>query len=612
VTTCVPTAAFPGPSRLTQPSWPEQVNPVEETHLHARLKLLGSVVQAASGSLDLAVILERTLRELDRYFPLHVSAVWLVDDRLPGIFTLAATSSFPPGRAAELGLAVGMELAAEQALFVGCLRDGQGLYIDLGNPESAGGTATPWTGKLCELLAAQGGTCTFAAPLQTGKEVFGVLQSICTRPSGFTGEQIQLLYLVADLLGPTISNCRLYGRLRTTYEELRAAQDQLIHAEKMRALGELASGMAHDFNNSLCGALGFLELTLLDKSLTPLSRGYLDSARTCAQDAAATVRRVQDFARRRSTAPVFEPLDVNGLVRETVELTRPRWESVAQARNVPIAVELRTEAGALVNGSPVELREVLTNLVFNAVDAMPAGGTLTLRTWSTAAGVFLTVGDTGLGMSPAVRQRVFEPFFTTKGEKGNGMGLSVAFGIVQGHNGVITVESEEGKGSTFTIRLPAAGGKPFPPDREAGRQGDKETRRQGDKGAESKTHSGGSLRLLVVEDEQSVRLFLETALRRLGHRPRLAANVTEGLAAFTEERFDLVFTDLGLPGASGEELVERITSHSPQTPVVLLTGWADQLHAEGKPLKGVTRVLGKPITLHRLMETLNAVCPHRG
>src|SRR5262249_20661709 len=157
-----------------------------------------------------------------------------------------------------------------------------------------------------------------------------------------------LLYLVADLLGPAISSCRLFERLRTTYEELRTAHDQLIHAEKMRALGELASGMAHDFNNSLCGVLGFLELSLMDKSVGPAGRKYLESARTFALDAAHTVRRVQDFARRRRDNPVYQTLDVNDLLHQTVELTRHKWGSLTRARSTPITVTVEAEASTVV------------------------------------------------------------------------------------------------------------------------------------------------------------------------------------------------------------------------------------------------------------------------
>ena len=290
-----------------------------------------------------------------------------------------------------------------------------------------------------------------------------------------------------------------------------------------------------------------------------------------------------------------QPLDLNELVRETIELTRHKWENLNHARGVPINMEVNPQATAWVSASPVELREVLTNLIFNAVDAMPRGGTITIRTWSTAAHVFLSVRDRGVGISEAVRQRLFEPFFTTKGERGNGLGLSVVFGIVQRHSGEIQVDSAVGQGSTFTVRLPATSVRTAAP---LGR-------------LSHAFHDAGpkGLRVLVVEDEESIRRFLAAGLSRLGHHAHVTADAEEGLAAFVREPFDVVLTDLGLPGASGEEVARTVARRAPATPVVLLTGWADQLEAEQQSPEGVTRILGKPVTIEKLAATLAAVCP---
>jgi signal transduction histidine kinase len=586
-------------------AWLEQGDLFEEARLLAQLRLLNQVAQAAAGNLDLSRILSVALRELDRRLPLHVCAVWILADNAcpagePGVrgsaplaaprantsLVLADSSAIPSEQVTTLGLVPGLRLTLEQTPFAPCLNDGQALYADPRCPEEQ---ASP----LLESLAARGATCCFAVPLRSGDRSVGILQCVATRPAGFTAEQIQLLYLVADLLGPAVSNCQFFSRLHSAYEELRRTQDQLIQAEKMRALGELAGGMAHDFNNSLCGALGFLELALLDKALPPSCQGYLESARVCALDAAQTVRRVQDFARWRRNELSVHLLDVNELARQTVELTRPKWESLGHARGRPIREDVVTEATAWVCGSSSELREVLTNLVFNAVDAMPKGGELIVRTWSTATDVFLSVRDTGVGMSAAVRQRLFEPFFTTKGERGNGMGLSVAFGIVQRFGGEILVETEVGRGSTFTVRLPVATNQPAPkpPAAEASAVGT----------------ATKSLRVLVVEDEETIRRFLAAGLTQLGHRPRITPDARQGLAALAEERFDVVLTDLGLPGMSGEEVARTVALRCPQTPVVLLTGWSEQLKAEAVRMEGVTQILGKPVTLATLAATLAAV-----
>ncbi len=346
---------------------------------------------------------------------------------------------------------------------------------------------------------------------------------------------------------------------------------------------------------ALCGVLGFLEITLLDKQLGASSRGNLELARTCAQDAASTVHRIQDFARARPEDSVFEPIYVSELVRGIVELTRPKWENLERRCKKAIDVQLHTETEETILGNAAEIREVLTNLIFNAVDAMPDGGTLTVRTSSEGETVLISVADTGLGMSAAVQQRLFEPFFTTKGERGNGLGLSVAFGIIRRHGGDITVKSEIGRGSTFCIRMGAAS---------SAMRSHMTNRAQGN--SPPSQLAAPALRILVVEDEQTIRSFLGTALTGLGHRPRLTRCGGEALKAFGEERFDIVLTDMGLPDITGEEVARQIVRHVPGTPVILLTGWADQIKSQPRPLEGVTCVLGKPISIQPLADAILA------
>jgi signal transduction histidine kinase len=614
--------------------WLEQGTLFEEARLLAQLRLLNQVAQAAAGRLDLPSILKVALRELERHLPLHVSVVWLLEEgkrtrgkarqapdskgaAAPSIFLrLAASSTAPQDRAQMLGLNPGLRVRLEKTAFAPSLRDGQAVYSDLERTEER-------DNALARRLAARGASASFAVPLRLGKQTVGILQCVCTRSRGFTNEQIQLLYLVADLLGPAISNCRLFRRLRTAYEELRCTQSQLIQAEKMRALGELASGMAHDFNNSLCGVLGFLDLALADRDQDDQARSFLESARTCTLDAAETVRRVQNFARWKRHELSVQPLEVNELVRETIQLTRHKWADrnpvTAEKLGLsPITVEVRTEATALVSGSAAELREVLTNLVFNAVDAMPRGGRLTVRTWSTAADVFFSVQDTGVGMNDSVRQRLFEPFFTTKGDAGNGLGLSVAFGIIQRYGGEILVETALAQGSTFTVRLPIVAAPecsqtlaedqvPRPAFVSAGRGTDGEPTQHQNGEPKAPLSRTRSLRVLVIEDEESIRRFLAIGLTQLGHSAKLTADAREGLAAFATEPFDVVLTDLGLPGASGEEVARSVARLSPNTPVILLTGWSDQLRDQSQPLEGVTCILGKPVKLQTLAGTLLSV-----
>jgi signal transduction histidine kinase len=621
----------------------EQGSLFEEARLLARMRLLNQVAQSAAGNLDLAPVLRVALRELDRLLPMQVSAVWLVEHagldeasaRLPASasrFTSPFADAPPlpvpvpqlvpgPGAPAALvlaettagpgALAPGARLDLVATPFAPCIHNAEPFFADLDRAAECGVRSADYgvnghhtalrTPHAALSLGVRGAACCFAVPLRVGDRTVGVLHSVCLRTSGFTTEQVQLFHLVADLLGPAISNCQLFGRLSSAYEALRQTQIQLVQTEKMRALGELAGGMAHEFNNALCGALGFLELTLRDPALPLSARDRLESARVCCLDAAQTVSRVQNFARWKRDGTVHV-IDLDGLVRQTIELTRHKWEDLAHARGGPVHVEVHTAAAARVAGSPNELREVLTNLVFNAVDAMPNGGTLTVRTWSDGTSVFLAVSDTGAGIAEAVRRRLFEPFFTTKGERGNGLGLSVSFGIVRRHNGDISVQSRPGQGATFVVRLPTHASHP------GARNGDRRTAADGTAPLAPSAALGKSLRILVVEDEESIRLFLDAGLTGMGHRPLVAGSGREALAAFARESFDVVLTDLGLPEVSGEELAREVRRRSPTTPVVLLTGWADQLQAEGAALEGIDRVLAKPVTLATLASTLAAVC----
>jgi CheY-like chemotaxis protein/two-component sensor histidine kinase len=348
--------------------------------------------------------------------------------------------------------------------------------------------------------------------------------------------------------------------------------------------------MAHDFNNALCGTLGFLELALKEPQLPKSAEELLRMARTCALDAAATVRRVQEFARWDRGLQNSELVQVNDLVQHVVELTKPRWHNAARADSRVIEVNLDLKAQGLVMANPAELREVLTNLIFNAVDAMPQGGRITITTHSDSDHVFLTVSDTGIGMTPEVQQRLFEPFFTTKKERGTGLGLSVSYAIIKRHGGQISVSSTPGQGSSFTIKLPAV--KPVPADAEQ-----KAT-------PPSAPQTPHTLRVLVIDDEPHVLSFLGQCLTHLGHQADTESDPEQALERFRRKPYDVVITDLAMPKLDGKELARRIQELAPEVPVVLLTGWGDQFrYGEQRPA-GVWHVLTKPVTVDQLARVL--------
>ncbi|MBI5628970.1 MAG: GAF domain-containing protein, partial [Candidatus Rokubacteria bacterium] len=289
-------------------------------------------------------------------------------------------------------------------------------------------------------------------PLITGDRIVGVLSILFGDQRQFTSEEKELISLLADQAAIAIEQSRLFEEARHSYEELRRTQGQLVRSERLRALGEMAGGVAHDFNNALAVILGRARL-LLGQTQDPEVQRQVKVIENVAQDAARTVRRIQEFTRMRR-ARAFQPVDLNRVVEEVVEITRSRWKDEAQAKG--ISYDVRMEAAPLpaVAGDPSELREALTNLVLNALDAMPEGGRITFQTELQGEHVICVVSDTGIGMTEDVRQRIFDPFFTTKARRGTGLGLSIVYGIITRHGGEIEVRSQVGQGSVFTMRLP--------------------------------------------------------------------------------------------------------------------------------------------------------------
>ncbi len=376
--------------------------------------------------------------------------------------------------------------------------------------------------------------------------------------------------------------------------EQKRLKEELIRSERLRVLGEMAAGVAHDFNNLLGIILSQSEL--LERRLTgPADAAeHLRAIQRAVADGVQTVRRIQEFAGLRRDQP-FVTLDINAIVREVVALTEPRWLNEANAAGIPIKVEVETQEVGPVAGNPAEVREVLVNLILNALDAMPGGGRLTLRTRPAShpdgrdgGGVEIEVRDTGIGMSEEVRPRVFEPFFTTKAGRGVGLGLSVSQGIVQRHGGEIRVETREGEGSVFTVRLPVGvgvGESPEPPT----------------------PASGAPLRVLVIDDEETLRKALVDLFKAGGHAVEAAEDGASGLERFRPGAFDLVVTDLGMPGMSGWEVARSIKNTDPAVGVIMLTGWGDQLPPDLVQSSQVDRVVVKPVSIGALMSVVSAL-----
>ncbi|OLE55951.1 MAG: hypothetical protein AUG51_00775 [Acidobacteria bacterium 13_1_20CM_3_53_8] len=399
------------------------------------------------------------------------------------------------------------------------------------------------------------------------------------------GEVRDALFYNAPLVIDNVTTGVL-GIVRDITEQ-KQQQQRAAQADKLRALGQLASGVAHDFNNALAAILGRAQLIRRYELNETLSRN-LDIIQTAAEDAAATVRRIQTFARK-SQENEFELLEVRGLLLDATEITRTRWKNEARLRGLEYDVEVeQTPAPLYTFGNASELREVFVNLIVNAVDAMPAGGHLSIGIKREDDRLRLRFKDTGIGMTDEVRERIFEPFYTTKGAQGTGLGLAVSYGIIERHSGLISVKSELGRGTTFTIDLPAT----EPAQKDA-----------------SETSmvivKTPSLRVLVVDDEPSVRETLAEMLKHMSHTVMSAESGRAALEILDEEGFDLVFTDLSMPEMDGWEMAREIRRRWPATDIVLVTGYGKATTPPPGEQTLVNGIIGKPFDFDQVTEIIN-------
>jgi signal transduction histidine kinase len=382
-------------------------------------------------------------------------------------------------------------------------------------------------------------------------------------------------------------------QLKEALDELAAMQKQIVQQERLRALGQMASGVAHDFNNALSPILGFSSILLEDATQLDDKEKvlkYLQVINTAGKDAANVVARLREFYRSRDQQESFLPLDLNKLVEQSVSLTQPKWKDQALANGVTIAVKPDLQKVPTLLGNESEIREVLTNLIFNAVDAMPKGGTITLRTSVKNGQAVLEVGDTGTGMTEEVRQRCLEPFFTTKGDRGTGLGLAMVYGIIRRHKGTIDITSELEKGTTFAIGFPLE----WDQKREALRIVDSQA-------------SARRLRVLAVDDDPVTLMVTVECMLSEHHDVETAVNGRDAFEKYKAGRFDLVVTDQGMPEMNGLQLAAAIKQVAPATPVILLTGYGQALPSGGESATAVDLVVSKPITKSGLRDAIAKV-----
>lgn len=554
----------------------------------SRLDLLQRITRAIGERQDLQSIFHVVMRSLEDDLPIDFGCICLYE---PSTQALIVTSvgERSAALASDLGLTPQAQIPVDPNHLSRCVR-GELVY----EPDICE-FRLPFAQQL-----ARGGLCSLVmAPLFAESKVFGVIITARTQPHSFSSAECEFLRQLSEHVALAAHQAQLYSDLQQAYDELRRSQHAVMQQERLRALGQMASGVAHDINNAISPAAIYTSLLLeTETNLSDRAKRYLTTTRRAIEGVAQTVARMREFYRPGEPQLLLGRVTLNDLVRQVVDLTRVRWSDEPQERGAVIAVrmELAPDLPEIM-GAENEIRDALTNLIFNAVDAMPEGGTLTLRSRavtmeasgaSPTIAVHLEVSDTGVGMTAEIKRRCLEPFFTTKGERGTGLGLAMVYGMAQRHSAQMEIDSEPGRGTTVRLVFPISALATVDTVRLSALRLPTE-----------------QLPILVVDDDVLIIESVRIALQNEGHIVTTAHGGQAGIDAFTAavsrgEPFAMVITDLGMPYVDGRKVAAAVKTVSPTTPVVLLTGWGQRLKDDGEVPLHVDRVLNKPPTLDEL------------
>lgn len=546
----------------------------------ARMSLLQQITRSIEERQDLRSIYQVVVRSLEDQLPVDFGAILRYSDGALQVDCVGV-------RSAALALSLAMPEAAQVPI------DANGLSHcvagELVYEPDIGVVAFPFPRRLAE-----GGLASLVlAPLLAESKVFGVLVVARREACAFSSGDCEFLLQLSEHVALAAHQVQLYEALQRAYDELNASQLMVTRQERLRALGQMASGIAHDINNAISPISLYAESLLeTEHGLSVKGRDNLEVMARAIDDVAATVARMREFYRQREPQLALSTVDLNTLIQHAADLTRARWSDIPQQRGV--VIDLRLEMAAelpFVLGVEGEIREALTNLIFNGIDAMPDGGVLTLRSLVADGQVQVEVSDTGCGMDEATQTRCMEPFFTTKGERGTGLGMAMVYGMVQRHGGKVSIRSAPQQGTTVRLSFPVAQQAPAPdlaPDQGA----------------------GPPLRILLVDDDPTVLASLSDVLGRDGHTVTAADGGQAGIDCLRTALaqgcpFEVVITDLGMPYVDGRKVAETAKSLSPGLPVILLTGWGQRVIPDAAGgMAHVDRVLSKPPKIRELREAL--------
>lgn len=558
-----------------------------EMRLHAQLQrmhLLEQITRAIGERQDLKSIMQVVIHTVEDQLPLDFGCMCLYDASNRSL-TVIAVGIASTALAKELGMSESACIPIDENGLSRCVQ-GQLVY-----EEDIAAVPFPFPKR----LAAGGLGALVAAPLQIESKVFGVLIAARRQPSTFSSSDCEFLRQLSEHVALAAHQAQLHEALQSAYEDLRNSQQLIMQQERLRVLGQMASGIAHDINNAISPITLYADSLLeSEPGLSNRARRGLQTIQQAASDVGATVARMREFYRQRDGTGEQLPIDLNRIALQMRDLTRARWETIPQQNGIVVDLQLKlSESLPAVQGVESEVREALTNLIFNAADAMPTGGSILLRTALDRKGyVHIEVVDTGAGMDEETTRRCLEPFFTTKGERGTGLGLAMVYGVMQRHGGDVHIDSSPGVGTSVKLSFLVAAA----PASEPG---------------EHTVEIPRGLTILLVDDDPILLNSLRETLELDGHSLIVANGGQPGIEAFRASlqpggrAISLVVTDLGMPRVDGRSVARAVRLASPATPVVMLTGWGERLLAEGQSPPHVDRVLGKPPRLRELRRALS-------
>ena len=553
-----------------------------------RLHLLQQITHAIGERQDLRSIFQVVVRRVQNDLPVDFSCICDYDLATQSLEVVAVAGE-SESLIADLALEENARFPIDENGLARCV-GGQLIY-----ESDISRSPLPFPKR----LAKAGLRSMVMAPLIVENKVFGVLLAARREVEGFSSADCEFLRQLSEHTALATHQAQMYNALQQAYEDLKQTQQAVMQQERLRALGQMASGIAHDVNNAMSPVLLYTDLLRREPGLSENGRKYLEIIGRAVSDVAHTIARLTEFYREREPQLTFALFQLNELIAQVVDLTRARWSDIPLQQGIVIRTATQLANGLpLVLGVESEIREALINLVFNAVDAMPAGGTLTLRTAAERTDpsgaltqVHVEVTDTGIGMDEETRRRCLEPFFTTKGERGTGLGLAMVYGIVKRQNARIDIDSQLNRGTTMRLSFTVPAATTVAP------------------GSQMEQPIPSPQRILLIDDDPLVLDALRDTLESDGHTVTTASGGQQGIDMFRADRptqamFTIVITDLGMPYVGGREVASAIKESSPSTPIILLTGWGQRLAAEGEMPPHIDRVLSKPPKLDQLRAAL--------